>query len=154
MRNDTAALIERFAQGADDLAAALADLPAEALHTRPTGDEWSIAEVLAHLADSEVLAAERFRRIIADADATLYPLAQVDWATQLHYPRRDPQVASATFRALRIANTELLRLLPPDAWERTGRHLTLGPSTLREQVRTFADHAKEHIAQIVALRAP
>lgn len=145
---NTAALTERFARGADELAAALTDLPAETLHDRPAGDAWSIAEILAHLADSEILAAERFRRIIADADATLYPLAQVDWATHLHYPRRDPQVASATFRALRVANAELLRLLAPDAWERTGRHLTLGPTTLREQVSTFADHAEEHIAQI------
>ena len=46
----------------------------------------------------------------------------------------------------------MLRLLPPEAWSRTGRHLTLGPTTLREQVRIFAAHTEEHIAQIVGLR--
>ena len=146
-------LIHRFAQGADQLVAAVADLPAEAWRFRPTAADWSLGELLAHLADSEILAAERFRRIAADPAAAIHPLAQVDWATHLRYEARDPHLALATFRALRADNAALLRLLPPDAWERTGHHLTLGPTTLRDQVEAFADHTTEHLAQIAALRA-
>lgn len=149
----TDALLERFADGAERLVAAVADVPAAAWHVRPSADDWSLGELLAHLADSEILAAERFRRIVADPDATIHPLAQVDWAACLRYEARDPHLALATFRALRADNAALLRLLPPDAWERAGRHVALGPTTLREQVQAFADHTDEHLAQIAALRA-
>jgi hypothetical protein len=148
----TGDLIRRFADGADHLASAIAHLPNEALRTRATSDDWSPAEILAHLADAEVLAAERFRRIIADPDAQIAPLDQVNWAEHLRYTERDPAIALATFRALRAANAEILRLVPADAWSRTGHHRTLGPTSLRDQVESFADHTEEHIAQIVALR--
>ncbi len=152
MHDDIAATIARYAEGADRLIAALDGLSDEALRARPTADEWSIAEVLAHLADAETIAGERYRRIIADPEAILHPLFQVAWATQLHYDRRDPRIAAATFRAMRAANTEILRLIPPDAWERTGRHLLTGPVTLRAQVEEFAAHAEEHVEQIVRAR--
>jgi hypothetical protein len=152
MAEETAALIERFAAGADRLAATVADLPDETLHAHPAAGEWSPAEILAHLADAEILAAERFRRIIADPDAIIAPLDQVNWAEHLRYFERDPAIALATFRALRAANAEILRLVAAEAWERTGHHRTLGPTTLRAQVQSFADHTEEHITQLAALR--
>ena len=152
MTEQAVALTQRFADGLSQLAAALGDLPDEALRAHPQAGEWSIAAVLAHLADTEILAGERFRRIIADPDAAIHPLDQARWAEHLGYAERDPALAASTFRALRAANVEMLRLLPPGAWSRTGRHLTLGPTTLREQVRTFAEHTEEHVAQIGGLR--
>ena len=152
MNDETAALVQRFAAGADQLAAAIADLPVGVLSIRPSAQEWSPGEVLAHLADAEILAGERFRRIIADPDAQLAPLDQVNWAEHLRYPERDSALALATFRALRAAHVELLRVVPPDAWARTGHHRTLGPTSLHDQVESFADHTEEHIAQIAAMR--
>lgn len=152
MHNDTADLLQRFAAGADQLAAAVAGVPSGALRVRPLAEEWSPAEILAHLADAEVLAGERFRRIVADSNPPIQPLAQVDWAAHLRYAERDPDVALATFRALRAANAEILRLVPAEAWERTGIHTLIGPTSLRDQVQSFADHTEEHIAQIAALR--
>jgi hypothetical protein len=149
--NDTAALIDRFAAGAGHLAATVAGLSAEAMHARPVMDEWSPGEILAHLADAEILAGERFRRIIADPEATIQPLDQVNWAEQLHYTERDPAIALDTFRALRMANAEILRLVPAEARERTGEHRVSGPTSLRDQVVSFTDHTEEHIAQIAAM---
>jgi DinB superfamily len=153
MAEETAALIQRFAAGADQLAAIIADIPSGVLRARKAADEWSPGEILAHLTDAEVLAGERFRRIIADTNAPIQPLAQVNWAEHLRYAERDPDIALATFRALRAANTEILRLIPADAWERTGHHSVIGPTSLRDQVQSFADHTEEHIEQIAAMRA-
>ncbi|MFN8516261.1 MAG: DinB family protein [Thermomicrobiales bacterium] len=152
MAEGTAALVRRFAAGAEQLAAVVAGLPIGTLSTRPTAEEWSPAEILAHLADAEVLAGERFRRIIADTDPPIQPLAQVDWAEHLRYRERDPDIALASFRALRAANAEILRLVPAEAWERSGIHSVIGPTSLRDQVQSFADHTEEHIAQIAAMR--
>ena len=152
MAEETAALVRRFAAGADQLAAVVASLPGEAPGTRPAEAEWSPAEILAHLADAEVLAGERFRRIIADTEPPIQPLAQVDWAEHLRYRERDPDIALAAFRALRAANAEILRLVSAEAWERTGVHSIIGPTSLLDQVQSFADHTEEHIAQIAAMR--
>lgn len=152
MADETAALIRRFADGADHLAAAVADRSAATLRDRPSTEEWSPGEILAHLADTEILAGERFRRIIADPDALVAPLDQARWAEHLCYTERDPAIPLATFRALRAANAELLGLVAAAAWGRTGHHRTLGPTSLRDQVRSFADHTAEHIAQLAALR--
>jgi hypothetical protein len=152
MAEETAALLQRFVAGAEQLAAMIADLPSGALRARAAADEWSPGEILAHLADAEVLAGERFRRIIADTNAPIQPLAQVNWAEHLRYTERDPEIALAAFRALRTANVEILRLISADAWERTGCHSVIGPTSLRDQVQSFADHTEEHIAQIAAMR--
>lgn len=152
MAEETAALIQRFADSADTLAATVAEFSDASLRARSTPDEWSLAEVLAHLADAEILSSERFRRIIADPEAKIEPLDQTNWAEHLRYSERDPAIALATFRALRAANVELLRLIPAEAWSRTGHHRIIGPTSLRDQVAIFADHTEEHIAQLAALR--
>ncbi len=152
MANQDAALTQRFAAGLSLLTTALAGLAGAALRAHPLEGEWSISELVAHLADAEILAAERFRRIATDADATIHPFDQIGWAERLRYPERDSALDAATFGALRVANVALLRLLPPDAWSRPGHHLTLGPTTLRAQVLAFAEHTEEHIAQIGRLR--
>ena len=54
--------IELYGRGYDLLTAALADIPRQAWLFKPDPKEWSVYEVLIHLADSESNAALRARR--------------------------------------------------------------------------------------------
>jgi len=47
------AFIQGLAGGPAIVRALIADLPEEALHVRPASDQWSIRDVLCHLADEE-----------------------------------------------------------------------------------------------------
>jgi hypothetical protein len=107
---------------------------------------------LAHLADSELVMAHRFRQIIAEDNPTLIAFDQDAWARNLDYARRKPKVSLEAFRRIRGENHELLSGLPEAAFERSGNHSERGPMTLRSLLETAAAHAESHARQAQAIR--
>jgi hypothetical protein len=91
------------------------------LKWQPEPGKWSIVEILAHLADAEIVASWR---------------------------KRDPKQSLEVFRVLRENNLAMLKALPPDAWERHGMHLERGKETIAHLTRMFAGHDTNHLAQI------
>src|SRR5579864_756166 len=49
----------------------LRDLPEDLMRWKPSAERWSIAEVLGHLADIEMVYADRTRRIVTEEDPRL-----------------------------------------------------------------------------------
>ena len=47
------AFIQEFASGPAAVRTLIAELPAESRHVRPAPDQWSVRDVLCHLADEE-----------------------------------------------------------------------------------------------------
>ncbi len=119
----------------------------------PQPGKWCIRQIVCHLADSEIVGAERFRRIIAEENPTILAFDQVAWAERLDYKRRKISQAIETFRRIRGENYDLLKELPAEAFQRTGVHSERGPLTLTDLVRTYAEHAEKHAVQIRDLRA-
>ena len=58
--------IEQYGHGFDLLITALAEVPREAWSYRPASDEWSVHEIIVHMADSESMSALRARKLIAE----------------------------------------------------------------------------------------
>ena len=119
----------------------------------PEPGKWSIRQIVAHLADSEAVAAMRLRRLIAEENPQLEAYNQNAWASNLDYARRKPSQALESFRRVRAENYELLKELPEAAYERSGVHEERGPMTLRQLVQVVAEHAENHAAQLRARRA-
>lgn len=94
----------------------------------------------------------RFRRIVADDDAAIGWYDEARWAERLRYAEQSPWDGLHLFRTLRAANVRLLRLLPPDAWDRTGTHSARGPLTPAAMVEIYIEHAEGHAAQTTATR--
>ncbi len=113
-----------------------------------SGAGWSPAEVLTHLADTEVVTGWRLRQILAEDEPTIQPYDQERWATALHYQKRDPTVALEAFGAARHANLEILRLLSDEEWERAYVQPEYGRQTLRAKIRHISDHDLAHLRQI------
>jgi DinB superfamily len=109
---------------------------------------WSPAEVAVHLADTEVVSGWRYRQILAEHEPTIQPYDQDKWATELHYDKRDIDLALEAFASARRANLELLQLLSEDDWERAYQHGEYGRLTLRQKVRHISDHDLAHLRQI------
>lgn len=114
--------------------------------------KWSIRQIVAHLADSELVGAHRMRQVIAEDNPTLIAFDQDAWTRNLDYPRRKPKQSLETFRRIRAENHELLKGLPESAFERAGNHSENGPMTLRRLLEGYAQHAESHARQMTEIR--
>jgi hypothetical protein len=77
--------IELYGRGYDLLLETLKDIPREMWKFKPAPKEWSVYEVLVHLADSESNAALRARKLIVEPGGTLMGYDQEQWAIDLDY---------------------------------------------------------------------
>jgi hypothetical protein len=118
------------------------------LKRQPEPGKWSIAEILAHLADTEIVASWRMRSIIGSDGITVQPFDQDVWASVFLYALRDAKHSLEVFRVLRDNNLMMLKALPRDAWERHGMHQERGKETIAHVVRMFAGHDTNHVLQM------
>jgi uncharacterized damage-inducible protein DinB len=122
------------------------------LARRPEPGKWSIAEILAHLADAELVGGWRMRLILGSNGVSLQPFDQDVWAETLGYSRRDPAASLKTFAVLREANLAMLKSLPKNLWENYGMHQERGKETIAHIVRMFAGHDLNHLGQVGRIR--
>src|ERR1700688_3670961 len=151
--SDIPELLERLRRGAELVAVSITGAAGSELDFVPEPGKWSIRQIVAHLSDSEIAAAMRLRRIIAEDNPTLEAYDQDAWANNLGYSRRKPSQALETFRRIRAENYELLKELPEAAFDRVGLHSERGPLTLKRLTQLIAEHAESHAAQLRARRA-
>jgi uncharacterized damage-inducible protein DinB len=118
------------------------------LARRPEPNKWSITEILAHLADAELVGSWRMRLIIGSNGVPIQAFDQDVWAETFAYARRETKISLETFRVLRENNLRMLKALPKDLWENYGMHQERGKETIAHIVRMFAGHDLNHLAQI------
>jgi DinB family protein len=124
------------------------------LARRPAPGKWSVAEIIAHLADAEVAIAWRLRQVLSTSGVALQAYDQDSWAAAFGYGRRDPKLSLATYTALRAANLALLKSVPRSAFENYGVHSERGKETAAHIVRMVAGHDLNHLAQIERILKP
>jgi hypothetical protein len=118
------------------------------LRKRPAPDRWSVAEILAHLADVEIVVGWRMRSILGSPGTPIQAFDQNAWVVVGHYDKRDPSKAIEQHRVLRKANLALLKSLTPDQWKHYGQHAERGQESIEHIVRMIAGHDINHIRQI------
>lgn len=123
-------------------------LSKQQLSQRPGPGKWCITEILAHLADSEIVLSWRMRLIICQNGAAMQASDQHAWSQTLDYAGQDPKVSVETFRLLRENNLRMLHALPKNLWENYGMHSERGKETLAQIVRMYAGHDLNHLAQV------
>ena len=150
--NPTTQLLERFRRGPEVVAVAMTGAAGSELDYSPGPGRWSIRQILCHLADSEIVGTDRFRRTIAEDNPTLVSYDEKAWAQNLDYGRRKISQALETFRRIRGENYELLKALPESAFERKATHTEHGVITLLDLLQIYAEHAEGHARQLQAVR--
>jgi hypothetical protein len=118
------------------------------LTERPEPGKWSIAEILAHLADTELVAGWRMRLILSQNGTPIQAFDQDVWATRFNYRRRDSKASLQTFTVLRENNLALLKSVPKTLWENYGMHQERGKESVAHIVRMFAGHDLNHLRQV------
>ena len=118
------------------------------LKWRPEPAKWSIAEIVAHLADTETVASWRMRSVIGENGITIQPYDQDAWASAFEYRDRDVRRSLETFRVLRENNLAMLKEIPKETWENYGMHLERGKESIAHLARMFAGHDTNHVLQV------
>jgi hypothetical protein len=150
--SDIPTLLERFRRGPEVAAGALTGVSGDEEDFVVAAGKWSIRQIAAHLADSEMVGAHRMRQVIAEDNPTLIAFDQDAWTKNLDYSRRKSEESLETFRRIRTENYKLLKGVPDSAWERTGNHTENGPMTLRRLLEGYAGHAESHARQLEEIR--
>ena len=139
------------ASTAKKLTALLRRGTASQLRRRPAPEKWSVVEILAHLADAELVVGWRLRSILSAPGAPIAAYDQDAWASNGQYARRDPRKSLERFRVLREANLELVKSLTPEQRKQFGLHAERGEESIDRLIMLIAGHDINHLEQIEAI---
>jgi hypothetical protein len=117
------------------------------LRTAPGAGEWSVVELVGHIADAEVVSSGRYRWILAQDQPPIPGYDQDLWAQRLRHREADPDELIALFEALRAANLALWRRTPVEDRSRYGIHAERGPESYELTFRLVAGHDRFHLDQ-------
>lgn len=133
------------------LAALTRRLKKSQITRRPGPGKWSIAEILAHLADAELVVSFRMRLILGKNGTPIQAFDQDVWATIFNYGKRDPMTSLAIFQALRENNLRLLKSVQRSLWQNYGMHEERGKESVEHIVNMMAGHDLNHVRQVEAI---
>ena len=145
-------LIAKYAAGYDEVAGAIEGFPKDKLTANLISGKWSAAEIVQHLADSEMTSAIRLRRLLVEDKPVIEGYDQDLFATRLQYNERDIAPALEALRAARATTAQLLERMTEEDWRREGAHTESGRYTAEDWLRIYAAHAHGHADQIRRLR--
>jgi hypothetical protein len=114
--------------------------------------KWSAAEIVQHLADSEMTSALRLRKLVAEDFPVIYGYDQDSYAVRMYYNERDIAPALDAFRGARATSLQILERLSEEDWQREGWHTEHGRYTIETWLEIYAAHAHNHAEQILRLR--
>jgi hypothetical protein len=151
---DIARTIGRLRANGRILEALVNDVDSAESRWRPADGQWSVLEVVNHLADEEV------RDFRTRVDYTLHrpseawpPIDPVGWVTEERYNDRDLTASTRHFIVERAVSVEYLQGLRAAAWANAHEHPTLGPMTAADVLAAWVMHDHIHIRQINRVRA-
>lgn len=128
--------------------------PAAKLRKRPAPDKWSVGEILAHLADAEIITAWRLRAILAAPGTPIQAYDQDALAAARNYAKHDPKKSLGHFRVVRETNLALYKSLSPEQWKQFGLHAERGEESLEHIARMMAGHDINHLQQMERILSP
>ena len=147
--------VERMQAVRQDLLDLIASLDPSTVETQPVVGEWTLRQVLIHLADAEKAHRRYAQGLIAgtltttQADAATF---DVDRWNQGSIARRDGESvdeALARLHAERAQTLAFIPTVPADAWEKQGIHPALGDLSVLGAIKVIGLHEKMHLKEIL-----
>ncbi len=154
MQDPIARNITRMQAVRQEILDLVASLDPETVETRPVVGDWTVRQVLIHLADAEKAHRRYIQGVIAGtltttaADAATF---DIDRWNAGSIARRDAEtVAEALVRLAAERETTLVFLptIPADAWAKSGIHPALGELSVLAAVKVIGLHEKMHLKEM------
>jgi len=146
-------VIDRYAEGGPLLRYAVSGLAPEHETATPGPGDWSIAQLVAHLLDADLVYAERMKRVIAEEDPVLQGFDENAWVERLGSAAMPVAEAADLFAANRGWMARILRRCSEGDFARVGRHTEDGQQSLAEILARITNHVDHHLRFLYAKRA-
>ena len=150
-------LIEHYAAGGEKLSMAIRGLTREDLISLPPADanvgKWSIQQVVIHCMDSDLIATDRIKRMIAEDNPSLIGYDENKFVQNLFYDEQPAELAAQIVDLNRRQFAHVLRKLPDSVWARKGTHNERGVVTAGKYLQSTVDHLDHHLNFIHKKRA-
>ena len=153
MSSDRQSKIETYGAAYEELTAALQRYPREMWPYRSVIEQWTVHEIVVHIADSEANSFVRLRRLIAEPGLAVMAYDENAWARLLGYSSQSPDDALQLFRWLRHNSFQLLQGLPESTWAHSIQHPENGRMTMDDWLEIYARHVSDHVAQMERIHA-
>jgi uncharacterized damage-inducible protein DinB len=145
-------LISAYEKGVEELRLAVAGMNGEQLRSRPVAGKWSTLEVVCHIADCEQFFADRMKRTVAMDRPLLLGADGFRYPEPLRYQDHDLNQELDLVALTRRQMARTLRLVAPEAWQRTAVHSETGLVTLRQLLLHAINHLHHHLRFVAAKR--
>ncbi|QDV66772.1 Putative metal-dependent hydrolase YfiT [Rosistilla carotiformis] len=146
-------LIDEYLAGGAQLRAAVTGLTSAQLDATPIPGKWSTRQVICHVADFELVYADRMKRVIAEQEPTFFAGDPDQFAAALAYDQRDAVEELQLVEAVRASMARILRTLDAADFQRIGNHNEAGPQTLASLLEKITHHLQHHVRFIEEKRA-
>ncbi len=140
-------LLEALSSTPNDLRLTVGGMGETAVFHRPSAADWSVADVVYHLAEVEGRYLVRLQTVVREERPYL-PYIHPEEKTGLN---RSFAELVEVFRQARQQTTAFLQALKPGQWQRKGVHETWGEVNLRYLVQQLVAHDIEHLNQMVEM---
>lgn len=149
-----AALADALTEARRALVAACEAVPAERFTIGPGGEEWSAAQVMAHIIEAEDMNMAMVERMLRMDDPQIgridhYAARRLGAVAEHGQDSRDEAIRRLREQGERFDRQ--VRALSDADLARTGQHLTYGPMTVERLLAQLANHMQSHAEQIRAL---
>lgn len=138
-------LINEFAAGPEQLRQAVAGMSDAQFDAAPILGRWTTRQVVSHIADFELIYADRIKRVIATNEPELLGGAPDVFAARLAYDQRDVKEELQLIEAVRRHVARILRSLDEEDFQRIGQHSEDGPLSLQALLRRIKGHIPHHV---------
>lgn len=146
------ALIDQFRAGGAVLNSAIEGLREGELDCREGAGEWSVRQIVHHVADGEIVRAARLFRLLVEDEPVIDGIDEGAYLRALHY-ERGIDASVAMFHAVRESLAALLEELSAEEWRRVGRHSEFDSFGVEVVVERGVAHVVEHVDQIRRARS-
>ena len=146
-------LISAYERGVEELRLAAHGMTVEQLRSRPVAGKWSTLEVVCHVADCDQFFADRLKRTVAMERPLLLGADGFRYPEPLRYQEHDLEQELDLVAVTRRQTAHTLRLITPDAWQRTAVHSETGLVTLRQLLLHAINHLRHHLQFVAEKRA-
>jgi len=147
-------VLTRLEEQPESIAALMADLPRARLHRPPSGGEWSVNDMLAHLRSCSDIWGKYIAMIITEDHPTIRAMNPTTWIKSTNYPELEFAPSFRAFAKQRAELLAFLRPLPKAAWSRSAMVTGAGrprDRTVLEYARWLANHERTHVKQIARI---
>lgn len=142
---DFNSLVDCYEQGPARLRAAIEGLSPSQIDATPIAGTWSIRQIICHLADAEILYADRMKRILAEEKPILTRAEPKEYLAALAVRARVIDDELLLIDSIRRHMACILRSIPVEKIERIGIHSTDGPLTLSAVLERATSHIPHHL---------